>query len=91
MSWSVAKVGKAAAVREKLAEDFNRIKCSEPEETIKNLVRDAIHTELGAYPPNFPVRVEACGSQSTPDYSKAPHEILNSMSVKLEPVHGFVE
>jgi len=91
MSWSVAAFGKAAAVRSKLNADFGRISCTEPEESIKNHVREAVYAALGAFPPNYAVRVEASGSQSHPDFSKAPHEKTNQLNVKIEPLYGFVE
>jgi len=91
MSWSVAAFGKAAPVAAKLAGDFQRITCSEPEETIKNSVASAVATALGAFPPNYAVRVAAGGSQSHPDFSKAPHEKTNSLSVTIEPLYGFTE
>jgi hypothetical protein len=89
MSWSVTAIGRASAVQEKLNVEFGRIICPEPEETIKNHVREAVHTALKAFPPNHPVRVEASGSQSQPD-SKAP-EKTNQLIVKIEPIWGFVE
>lgn len=90
MSWSVSAIGKPAAVATKLAADFARIKCTEPEETIKNSVAVAVAAGLAVYPANTVVRVEANGSQSTPDFHKQT-EIQNNLSVKLEPVYGFVE
>lgn len=90
MSWSVAVVGKPAAVAAKLAADIARIKCVESEETIKNAVGAAVAAALAAFPPGLAVRVEAAGSQWAPDPTK-PAELQNSLSVKLEPIHGFVE
>jgi hypothetical protein len=91
MSWSVAAVGKAAALHKKLEEDFASVKCSEPEDTIKNSVRDAVLLALTAYPSNFPLRVEASGSQSHPDFSKKPHETTHQLKVSIEPIYGFTE
>ena len=91
MSWSVSAIGKPAAVATKLAEDLKRITCMEPEETIKNTVASAIASALDAFPPNSAVRVDASGSQSCPDSSKAPKEVSNQLSVKIEPIYGFVE
>jgi hypothetical protein len=90
MSWSVSAIGKASAVASKLAVDFASVKCSEPEETIKSGVAGAVAVALAAFPPNYAVRVEAYGSQSCPDSSKAPNEKTNSLNVKIEPVWGFV-
>lgn len=86
MSWSVARTGKTAAVAAKLAEDFASNKCVEPEETIKNIVATAVATALGAFPPDTAVRVEAAGSQWG-----GPTQFQNSLSVKIEPIQGFVE
>jgi hypothetical protein len=91
MSWSVSAIGKAAAVAEKVASELERSKCSEPEETIKNTVADVVGVALRAFPPNYAVRVNASGSQQTPDFSKAPKEIVNSLNVSIEPIWGFVE
>lgn len=87
MSWSVSAMGKPAAVATKLAADFARIKCTEPEESIKNTVASAVATGLAAFPPNQAVSVEASGSQS----SSNPGEATNSLSVSLKPLWGFVE
>lgn len=91
MSWSVAAIGKPAAVAQKLAEEFSKNPCSEPEETIRQNVAKIVATSLGAFPPNFAVRVEAGGSQSCPDSTKAPKEFTNALTVKIEPIWGFVE
>jgi hypothetical protein len=91
MSWSVSAIGKAPAVRERIATDLGKITCTEPEQTIKNSVGSAIDAALAAFPPGYAVRVEASGSQSHPDFSKAPHEKTNQLIVKLEPIWGFVE
>src|ERR1700758_5741504 len=90
MSWSIGAVGKAPAVAAKIAADIARIKCTEPEETIKNTVGDALARALAVMPPNMAVRVDAAGSQYAPDSTK-PTEFQNSLSVKLEPLYGFVE
>lgn len=90
MSWSVNAVGKSTAVAVKLAGDFGRIKCAEPEETIKNTVWSAIEAALLVFPPTQAVRVEASGSQYAPDSTK-PDEKTNSLTVRLEPIFGFVE
>lgn len=89
MSWSVSAVGRAAAIAPKLADQFTRNKCSEPEETIKNSVAAALALALAAFPPNFTVKVSAAGSQSIPD--AAQPERTNQLSVTLEPIWGFVD
>lgn len=86
MSWSVSQIGKAFAVAERVAAEIARIKCIEPEETVKNHVGAAIAAALAAYPADFVVEVEASGSQ----YSPSGHPV-NSLSVKVRPIHGFVE
>ena len=90
MSWSVIAVGRTSAVVAKLAKDFSSIKCSEPEETIKNTVAVAITAALDAFPTSTAVRVEASGSQYCPDSTK-PNEKFNQLTVKLEPLYGFIE
>jgi len=91
MSWTVAAIGKPAAVAAKLAADFAKNPCSEPEETIRQAVAGIVATSLAAFPPNYAVRVEASGSQSCPDFSKAPNEKTNQLSVTILPLWGFVE
>lgn len=90
MSWSLSAVGKAVAVAAKLKKDFANIKCSEPEETIKNQACAAIATALAAFPPGQAVSVSAGGSRSVADHKK-PEEAVNSLSIKIEPLWGFVE
>lgn len=91
MSWSIGAIGKPAAVAAKLADDFSKNPCSEPEETIRQSVASIVATSLAAFPPNYAVRVEASGSQSCPDFSKAPNEKTNQLIVKIEPIWGFIE
>ncbi len=93
MSWNVTVVGKASAVAAKVAQDLERIKCSEPEETIKNTAASIIATALAAYPEGYAVKVEASGSQG-PGYSSTGQQLggqVNSLNLKIEPVYGFVE
>ena len=91
MSWSVSAVGKAPAVRKKIADDVAKMSpCSEPEETVKQNLVASIGAALATFPPNTAVRVEASGSQYAPD-SKAPTELLNTVSLKIEPIGGFIE
>jgi len=90
MSWSVSAVGKPAAVAASIAKSIGSSKCYEPEETIKNTIGTVLATALAAFPPNSAVRVEASGSQSVPDSTK-PGVATNSLTVKIEPLWGFVE
>lgn len=90
MSWSVNKIGKPGAVRAAVAMELARIKCSEPEESIKNSVASALDAALAAFPPSVVVSVSASGSQYAPDSTK-PTEFQNNLMVKLDPVYGFVE
>ena len=87
MSWSVLAVGKPSAVAAKLEKDFTAYKCSEPEETIRQSVAMAVSTALAAFPEASAVRVDASGSQSQGADGKA----TNTLSVKIEPLYGFVE
>ena len=89
MSWSVASQGRAGAVADQIREQFSRITCAEPEETIKNGVAAAIGKALEAFPQNMAVRVNANGSQGCPDFNK-PAESYHSLNVAIEPMHGFV-
>jgi hypothetical protein len=90
MSWSVSAIGKASAVAAKAAEQFAAIKCSEPEETIKNTAASAVALALSAFPAHYAVRLTASGSQHQPDQSK-PDEKVNNLRVEIEPIWGFVE
>lgn len=90
MSWSVSAFGKTTAVAAKLSADFARITCSEPEQSIKNKVAEVVAAALAVYPAGTVVRVEASGSQYTPDSTK-PDEKTNNVKLSLDPVHGFVE
>lgn len=94
MSWSVSGVGRAAAVARKLQNDCAAIKCAEPEETIKNCVATIIATALAAYPESYAVSVGASGSQG-PGYDPtkvgAVLGMVNSLSVSISPLYGFVD
>jgi hypothetical protein len=89
MSWSVSAIGKASAVAAKLATQFANIKCTEPEETIKNTVASAVAVALKAFPASYVVRVDASGSQSKSHAD--PNAATNQLSVKIDPIYGFVE
>jgi hypothetical protein len=87
MSWSVSATGKAAAVAAKVAADLSKIKCAEPEETIKNAVGSAIAAGLAVFPPDVPVKVSASGSQS----DRGSGQLTNQLSVDMQPIWGFIE
>lgn len=79
--------GKASAVLAKLEGDFARIKCAEPENSIKEQIHKSIVTALGEYPASSAVQIEASGSQ-TPG---ANGGFINSATMKITPLWGFVE
>lgn len=89
MSWIVAAIGKPAAVAKSLEEQFNRIVCAEPEQSIKSLVQTAVAKALAAYPDNVVVDVRASGSQS-PVYQQEG-KFTNYLSVEIKQIYGFVE
>lgn len=89
MSWSVSAIGKPTALAAKLAAELARIKCMEPEETIKTTVASAIEVALKAFPESYTVKVDASGSQST-DAAK-PGVAVNQLKVSIEPLWGFCE
>lgn len=89
MSWSFYAVGKPAAVLNKARAELTRYKCSEPEETIKGKVLNILEASLLAFPSDAAVQIEACGSQTT-DSSK-PNTAVNTLSVAIKPLYGFVE
>jgi hypothetical protein len=89
MSWGVQAIGKASKVAEKLAAQFAGIKCSEPEETVKNQAAASIATALAAFPDSYAVEVNASGSQSSSQAE--PGKFVNSLSVSIQPKHWFVE
>lgn len=88
MSWSVTAVGKPRAVAAKLAEQFERNPCAEPEETIRQSVAGIIATSLAAMPEASAVQVEAHGSQS---YDGATESHTNTLGVNIKPLYGYVE
>jgi hypothetical protein len=91
MSWSVSGVGKAKPLAAKLAAQLANIKCSEPEESIKNNAASAITMALATYPENYVVKVVASGNQHVPSPGDKPDEKVNNLSVVIEVVYGFVE
>lgn len=92
MSWSIAALGKPAAVAVKLAMDFANIPpMHEPEETGKNAAASAVAAIVPAFPDSHVVRVECHGSQYTPDSSKAPDKKINQLSIKIESLGSITE
>lgn len=91
MSWSVAAVGRAQAVANRLKAERERMtgQCAEPEESIKNSVLDSMVAAASVFPPNTAIEASAAGSQMAPDLTK-PGERYNTMYVKLQPVYGFI-
>ena len=87
MSWSIQASGKAKPVAAKLAKDLAQIKCSEPEETIKNKVGEIIAAALGSFSDKIPVTIKASGSQSTDNNLV----VSNSLNVSIEPQWNFLE
>lgn len=91
MSWSVAGIGRAAAVRKAIADQFtSSTKCSEPEETVRLAAASTIDAALAAQDPAMPVKVMAGGSQGFKDWQNKTGP-SNSLSISIEPMHGFVE
>ena len=88
MSWSVAAIGKPAAVRAAIADQFAKGgKCAEPEETVRLEAAAMMDAALaGQTDPAKAVKVSASGSMS-----QSGTTISNSLSVSVEPLYGFVE
>ena len=94
MSWSFYSVGRPLPVLEKARADLGKIKCAEPEETIKNNILSILEASLLVMPETVAVNIAASGSQS-PAYSN-DGKIIEGKSnnyVKLEvtTLYGFVE
>ena len=91
MSWSVAAVGKAGAVRKAIAEQFqNGGRCMEPEESIRLEAAATMDQALAAQDPNTIIKAAASGSQGYKDFT-AKSGVFNTMSMSIEVMHGFVE
>lgn len=83
MSWSVSATGMSKAVATAVATQFTRLKCEEPEETIKNNIASIIAATLAAYPDDMPVTVAASGSQNgTKD--------VNTVNLSITPHWNFL-
>lgn len=97
MSWSFYAVGKPAAVLAKARVEFGKIHCSEPEETIKGKVLNILEASLLAMAECTAVKIEAAGSQSPGyvssdgGYKAAEGKFSNNLTLKIEPIFGFVE
>jgi len=94
MSWSVNAVGRTEAVKQALAKQFESAKSSTKnvlhEERSVAIIESLVNNELEAIK-NADymkiVRVEASGSASTQN-----GRVLSSqVSLKIEPIYGFVE
>jgi hypothetical protein len=95
MSWSVSAIGKPAVVAASIEKQFGSYgTCPEPEETAKQLVRQAIAALAnGQTKPDTVVKVSANGSQSYSNDGPGtpPTEVSNSLSLSFETLYGFVE
>ena len=82
-------IGKAPAVREKVAKTFatGMSKCSEPEESIRLAAAQIIDAALAGQDPSKVVEVSASGSMSVHD-GKVDS---NTLTIKVEPKWSFIE
>lgn len=87
MSWSFHATGRPQGVINKAKEDFAKISCAEPEETIRLGVLATIEKSLGAMPADVVVQVTASGSQSVTTDGK----FSNTLNVAIQPLFQFVE
>ncbi len=88
MSWSVNAIGKAEAVKAKLAADLaNFSHMAEPEQQAKDNIGAAL-LALCDGNPNLIVQVEAHGSQWTDKDGKSKN---STAGMKFEVINGFVE
>jgi hypothetical protein len=91
MSWSVAAIGKAEAVRKSIADQFSSSGvCAEPEETVRKAAAAMIDAALAAQDPTVAVRVSASGSMSYRNWS-GKSGVSNQMTIQIDPQYGFVE
>lgn len=88
MSWSFSAVGRPAAVAAKAAKELSAFKCAEPEESIKERIMQSIVIACEAMPSDIAVRVEASGSQYV---KQTDGPVVNTASLKIETLYGFVE
>jgi len=89
MSWSVAAIGKPAAVRAAIADQFAKGgKCAEPEETVRLAAASVMDAALaGQTDPTKAVKASADGSMS----QYANLVVTDSLTMSIEPLWGFVE
>lgn len=91
MSWSFYACGKPAAVLAKARTELERIKCAEPEETIKAKVLNILEASLLAMPASSLIDIKVSGSQSMADYSDASKGVCNQLIMEIKPLYGFIE
>ena len=92
MSWSVAALGKAEAVRKDIAAQFTRgSKCAEPEESIRQAASEIIDKALANQANVYVVKVQASGSQGYVDYASPDKGTYHSLGIDVQVMHGFVE
>ena len=89
MSWSVSAHGKPAAVAEKLAKDFANITYLQKEEAgIKDAAAEVVAKALAANTyKGTSVQVNASGSGSVHPADGSSQTV----SISVQPMHGFVE
>jgi hypothetical protein len=89
MSWSVSAVGKANAVRQEIAKQFStQTTCAEPEESVRQATAGLMDAALAAQG-DIAVKAHANGSMSFKDWNTKSGP-SNSVSVSIEPIHGFL-
>jgi len=100
MYWSVSAIGKAPAVAIAIEKQFVEMTypCPEPEESVKQLVRQAIAALLaGQTRPDTAVKVSASGSQSHStkrDVTSGKDTVTdctNQLTLTFETIYGFTE
>ena len=94
MSWSVSAVGRTAAVKKALERQFeaakNATKWINHENLSVAIVENLVNNELDALDGaeyGKAIRVEASGSASTENGKVRSSQV----SVKIEPIYGFIE
>ncbi len=93
MSWSFHALGKPMAVLQKARKDLH-YPCAEPEESIKQKFLNILEVSLISFPEVSAIKVVASGSQSSAydtEGKSVPDRFINSLSITIEPVWGFVE
>jgi hypothetical protein len=87
MSWSFSAVGMPTAVNKSLQEMHHRIKCPEPEETIKAALVHAADVALRNMPSDQPVVVNANGTQG----GRTPEGLPNQFLIEIKLLYGFMK